>query len=124
MEKNYYRHYNQDLELEYLSILLEKVREHEDYNNIIKHSSFSDKSTKTYLLLAYYLGLIKIEPGSTIRIELTGLGIFFLNSSDGKKKQVFNKIMKIQNKRIIQLIVSGFSVITIFTIVKQLSKKQ
>lgn len=123
MRKNYYRQYNQDLELEYLTIILEKVRDYEEYHRIIKHSPLSDKSTKTYLLLAYYLGLINIQPETTIRIKLTGLGIFFLKSSLDKKKQVFNKMTKTQNKRILKFIVGSCTLITIMTIVKQLSKQ-
>ena len=123
MRKNYYRQYNQDLELEYLTIILDKVREYEDYHRIIKHSSLSDKSTKTYLLLAYYLGLINIQPGTTIRVKLTGLGIFFLKSSTDKKKQVFNKMIKTQNKRIVQSIISGCMIISIVSIIKCLNKK-
>ena len=123
MRKNYYRQYNQDLEIEYLSIILEKVREYEDYHRIIKHSPLSDKSTKTYLLLAYYLGLITIQPETTIRIKLTGLGIFFLKSSLDKKKQVFNNMIKTQNKRILKFIVGSCTLITIMIIVKQLSKQ-
>lgn len=118
MRENYYRHYNQDLELEYLTRILTTVQEHKEYRKIIKYSPLSDNSTKSYLIEAYYLGFITVKPDITTIIELNDLGSKFVNSSSQDKKQLYNDIRKEKDKKSIQIvsIVSLFSLLSLISI--------